>query len=91
MPAIDESFDENLENNNKSNNNVNNNSNNNSIVISILHFNDCYNVDPRTEEPSGGAARLKTAFDKFKDSDPLVLFSGDIIAPSISQFCFSLI
>lgn len=86
MPAIDENFDQNIDNNNQSNN-VNNNNNNGSdpTVISILHFNDCYNVEPRDKEPAGGAARMKKAFDTFKDSDPLVLFSGDIIAPSISK------
>lgn len=56
-----------------------------SSVVSILHFNDCYNVEPRSQEPSGGAARLVTAFNKYSDSNTLVLFSGDIMAPSISQ------
>lgn len=82
MPAIDQTFDENIEN--KNNNKLINNNKKDSTIVSILHFNDCYNVEPRSEEPSGGAARLVTAFNGFKDSEPLVLFSGDIIAPSIS-------
>ncbi|CAG2103416.1 unnamed protein product [Medioppia subpectinata] len=75
MPAIEDSFDESI------NNNVVHNKE--TIVVPILHFNDCYNVEPRSEEPSGGAARLVTAFNSFKHLNPMVLFSGDIIAPSI--------
>ena len=60
-------------------------------VITILHFNDCYNIEPRTVEPSGGAARFKSALDSFRspnnnnngNDDPVVLFSGDILGPSI--------
>ena len=55
-------------------------------VITILHFNDCYNVEPRTLEPAGGAARFKTALKSFDSCDPVVLFSGDILGPSISTF-----
>lgn len=58
-------------------------------VITILHFNDCYNVEPRTLEPAGGAARFKTALKSFDSLDPIVLFSGDILGPSIST-CFLL-
>ncbi|CAG2163538.1 unnamed protein product [Oppiella nova] len=76
MPAIEHSFDDNITNNNHNNTEE-------AMVVSILHFNDCYNVEPRSEEPSGGAARLVTAFHTFKHLNPLVLFSGDIIAPSI--------
>ncbi|XP_054165032.1 trifunctional nucleotide phosphoesterase protein YfkN-like [Oppia nitens] len=87
MPAIDNTFDDNCyESNNNNNNNMNDCSKMSSSepkVMTILHFNDCYNVEPRNEEPSGGAARMVTAFNTFKDLNPLVLFSGDIIAPSI--------
>lgn len=55
-------------------------------VITILHFNDCYNVEPRTLEPAGGAARFKSALKSFDSSDPIVLFSGDILGPSISTY-----
>ncbi|CAG2174657.1 unnamed protein product, partial [Oppiella nova] len=61
----------------------NNNSTNGSTIVSILHFNDSYNVESRSVEPSGGAPRLVTAFNAHKHCDPLVLFSGDIMAPSI--------
>ncbi len=63
-----------------------NNNYNCSPIVSILHFNDCYNIDPRSQEPSGGAARFVTALRSFSPCDPMVLFSGDVIAPSISLF-----
>ncbi|CAG2165476.1 unnamed protein product [Oppiella nova] len=40
-------------------------------------------IQSRPDEPSGGAARLVTAFNAYRDCDPLVLFSGDIMSPSI--------
>ncbi|KAG7160320.1 Trifunctional nucleotide phosphoesterase protein YfkN-like [Homarus americanus] len=52
--------------------------------ITILHFNDVYNVEEQNSEPKAGAARFKTALKSFADRDPLVLFSGDILAPSIN-------
>ncbi|XP_065570879.1 mannosylglucosyl-3-phosphoglycerate phosphatase-like isoform X2 [Artemia franciscana] len=53
------------------------------IDLTILHFNDVYNVESQTQEPIGGAARFKTALKSFDHLKPLVLFSGDIFAPSI--------
>lgn len=55
-------------------------------VVTILHFNDCYNVEPRTLEPAGGAARFKSALKSFDSCHPIVLFSGDILGPSISMY-----
>ncbi|XP_067120161.1 snake venom 5'-nucleotidase-like isoform X1 [Centruroides vittatus] len=52
-------------------------------VVTILHFNDCYNVETQQQEPVGGAARFCAAIKSFAHLNPLVLFSGDIIAPSI--------
>lgn len=54
-------------------------------TVTLLHFNDCYNVEPRALEPAGGAARFKTALASFDAFEPLVLFSGDILGPSISK------
>ncbi|XP_073811610.1 snake venom 5'-nucleotidase isoform X2 [Musca autumnalis] len=52
--------------------------------LTILHYNDVYNVDPTTEvEPIGGATRFCTAVRTFDVDDPLVLFSGDIFSPSM--------
>lgn len=55
--------------------------------ITILHFNDVYNVDSTTQqEPIGGAARFLTAMRSFEDLNPLVLFSGDVFSPSMLSF-----
>ena len=57
-----------------------------SDTVTLIHFNDVYNVDSRGVEPVGGAARFLTAIKSVsKDSDPIILFSGDIFAPSISE------
>ncbi|GBN45386.1 hypothetical protein AVEN_73917-1 [Araneus ventricosus] len=53
------------------------------MSVTILHFNDCYNVESQSSEPVGGAARFCTALKSFNDLEPLILFSGDIFAPSI--------
>ena len=54
-------------------------------VITILHFNDVYNIEERDVEPKGGAARFVTAIKNFSDLNPMVVFSGDAFAPSISE------
>ena len=53
--------------------------------ITILHFNDVYNIEEQSVEPVGGAARFKTAVDQRRDLDPLILFSGDAFNPSLSE------
>ena len=55
------------------------------MTLSILHFNDVYNVEEQKTEPLAGAARFKTALESFAKHKPLILFSGDIFAPSISE------
>lgn len=63
--------------------------------LTILHYNDVYNVDANSEvEPIGGAARFCTAIKSLAADDPLILFSGDIFSPSMCKysnkiFCFS--
>lgn len=53
--------------------------------ITIIHFNDCYNV--QRNQQSGGAASFLTAINQHRHLNPLILFSGDIISPSfISTF-----
>lgn len=42
-------------------------------------------MEEQKTEPLAGAARFKSAFTSFKDKNPLILFSGDIFAPSISK------
>ncbi len=53
--------------------------------LSILHFNDVYNIEGRDKEPVGGAARFKTCLDGFRHLDPITLFSGDALSPSNSK------
>ncbi|KAJ1527198.1 hypothetical protein ONE63_008729 [Megalurothrips usitatus] len=51
--------------------------------LTLLHFNDVYNVESGTNEPVGGAARFCTAIKSFSHLEPLVLFSGDCFSPSM--------
>ncbi len=53
-------------------------------VITILHFNDVYNIEDRGDK--GGAARLKTALKSYEHLNPLVFFSGDAFSPSVSKW-----
>ncbi|KAG2499914.1 hypothetical protein HYH03_002202 [Edaphochlamys debaryana] len=53
--------------------------------LTILHFNDVYNIEEQAREPKGGAARLAGKVKEVKASgaNPLVLFSGDAYNPSL--------
>ena len=53
--------------------------------LTILHFNDVYNIEARDKEPVGGAARFTTLIKSKAHLNPLVLFSGDAFNPSISK------
>ncbi|XP_014352103.1 trifunctional nucleotide phosphoesterase protein YfkN-like [Latimeria chalumnae] len=52
-------------------------------ALTILHFNDVYEVEARTEEPVGGAARFATALKEYNYLNPLIIFSGDCFNPSL--------
>ncbi|KAL1465097.1 hypothetical protein WDU94_004691 [Cyamophila willieti] len=54
-----------------------------SDVITIIHYNDVYNVEDRKEEPRAGAPRFVSAVKSFSALNPLVLFSGDVYSPSM--------
>lgn len=54
--------------------------------LTILHYNDVYNIESRVIEPVGGATRFCTAIKSFSHLNPLVLFSGDIFSPSMSEY-----
>ena len=56
--------------------------------ITLIHFNDVYNIEERSngKEPIGGAARFKSQIDSLRHLEPLILFSGDALNPSNSQF-----
>lgn len=51
--------------------------------LTIIHFNDVYNIEPQTDEPAGGAARFSAYVKSIHDLNPLVLFSGDALNPSL--------
>lgn len=53
-------------------------------LLTIIHFNDVYNIEARDEEPVGGAARFVSKIKTFGD-DSFVLFSGDCLNPSMSK------
>ena len=55
-----------------------------------MHVNNVYNIEERSEEPVGGAARMRTALKQYTDKNPLILFSGDALAPSSSELFLSL-
>lgn len=53
--------------------------------LTIVHFNDVYNIEQREKEPCGGAPRFKTQVDSLREFEPLVFFSGDALNPSNSK------
>lgn len=54
--------------------------------MTIVHFNDVYNIEPREKEPVGGAARFATKLASLKHLNPLIVFSGDCLNPSTSEY-----
>ncbi len=50
--------------------------------LTIIHFNDVYNLSESAIEPVGGAARFVSAVRALADRKPLILFSGDCLGPS---------
>ena len=55
-------------------------------TVTLIHFNDVYNIEPREQDPVGGASRFIQAVRDRHNLNPMVLFSGDIFAPSLSKF-----
>mmetsp|Transcript_9109 Transcript_9109/g.12208 ORF Transcript_9109/g.12208 Transcript_9109/m.12208 type:complete len:571 (+) Transcript_9109:35-1747(+) len=57
--------------------------------INLLHFNDVYNLEPKslTHSPCGGATRFSAAVKeaRAKYSDTITLFSGDFVGPSLAS------
>lgn len=56
--------------------------------LTILHFNDVYNIESSTREPKGGAARLFSIVKHLKEkhTNGVVFFSGDCFSPSACLF-----
>jgi 5'-nucleotidase len=57
-----------------------------SLSVTILHYNDVYNIESRVMEPVGGAARFCAAIKSYSHLNPLVLFSGDAFSPSMCEY-----
>lgn len=57
--------------------------------VTLLHFNDAYDLPPVDEE-LGGFDRLASLIDQYlaEDPDALVLFAGDLISPSLASSVF---
>jgi 5'-nucleotidase len=51
--------------------------------LDIIHFNDVYNIEPGSCEPVGGAARFVHAINQHRTEDSMILFSGDVLSPSL--------
>mmetsp|Transcript_34452 Transcript_34452/g.91369 ORF Transcript_34452/g.91369 Transcript_34452/m.91369 type:complete len:606 (+) Transcript_34452:243-2060(+) len=60
--------------------------------LTILHFNDVYNIQQRKKEPVGGASRFSTKIQELRraaeDDSTLVFFSGDAFSPSSESVVF---
>uniref|UniRef100_A0A7S4PX53 Adenylate kinase n=1 Tax=Alexandrium monilatum TaxID=311494 RepID=A0A7S4PX53_9DINO len=60
-------------------------------AMTLLHFNDVYNVESRKREPVGGIARFVTRMRELKEEasargeEALCLFSGDAFNPSLTS------
>eukprot|EP01062_Namystynia_karyoxenos_P003914 TRINITY_DN1137_c1_g1_i1.p1 TRINITY_DN1137_c1_g1~~TRINITY_DN1137_c1_g1_i1.p1 ORF type:complete len:1726 (+),score=510.42 TRINITY_DN1137_c1_g1_i1:103-5280(+) len=54
-------------------------------VLEIVHYNDVYHLPVvKTDEPRGGASRFYQQLEILRESkNPLVLFSGDFVGPSL--------
>lgn len=57
--------------------------------VTVLHFNDAYDLPPVDEE-LGGFDRLATLINQYRAENPdaLVLFAGDLISPSLTSSVF---
>jgi len=59
--------------------------------LTLIHFNDVYNVEPRKKEPVGGVARFVTRIREVKQEATqrgdicICLFSGDAFNPSLTS------
>lgn len=51
--------------------------------LSLLHFNDVYDVQPEASEPKGGAAYFCALLNQYRKAETLTMFSGDAFSPSL--------
>ena len=52
--------------------------------FSILHFNDCYNLDPVKSDPVGGVSKFTTLLHQYQNEkkNSITTFGGDVFSPS---------
>lgn len=53
------------------------------VPLTILHFNDVYELGSRDKEPVGGAARFASLVKSLASRNPLLFFGGDAFNPSL--------
>ena len=54
-------------------------------MLTILHFNDAYKLDPFKNEPAAGFPRFATSWLSEAPTAQLRLFSGDVFNPSLES------
>ena len=57
-------------------------------LLRILHFNDVYDIQPKTKNNTAGAYYFKAYLDKYRIENSLTLFSGDAFSPSVLSNIF---
>jgi len=60
------------------------------VTLTVMHFNDDYQLGPVDQGKAGGLDRLATVVNRVRQSDPeaLLLFAGDLISPSVESTLF---
>ena len=56
--------------------------------LNIIHFNDVYEIEPVSGGALGGAAQGSNHHREHANDNPLILFSGDALSPSIMSSIF---
>lgn len=56
--------------------------------LNIIHFNDVYEIEPVSRGALGGAARVASVIKEHAVHNPMILFSGDALSPSIMSSVF---
>lgn len=57
-------------------------------ILRILHFNDVYDIQPKSKTGDAGACNFKAYLDKYRNTNTLTLFSGDAFSPSLLSGIF---
>jgi len=54
----------------------------NNQKVTLLHFNDVYDIEEKRSEICGGVSRFDTLVKSFAPLNPILFFSGDLWSPS---------